>query len=337
MKVDIKKISKLSGYGVGTVSRALSSPSYNVSEKARKAILRVAERYNYSKDLSAQTLAKGKSADFGLVIPAIFESLFYNDFFMKLIAGATKTAYENGFNLRILLMKPDDDHSVFIRDIRSLKLSGLLLSSYCGNFYLDREKINELGTQTILIGDHIEHGNCSSIVLDDFKGGYDGVSYLAALGHKDIGVIRGIKKDIEERFAGFRKAMEWNELRVNNEYVLSGDATEASGYKETLKLLTQKRKHPTAIFALDDEMAAGAIRAIKDAGLDCPRNVSVLGYDGMDIGSFTDPALTTMSRPAIEMGRRAVLALLGKSELKKGECLKIEAELIKRFSCRTVS
>ena len=221
-----------------------------------------------------------------------------------------------------------------MQDTKSLNLKGLILTSICyGNFEIAKKDIINLNIPVVVLNEEVKAKNIFSIILDDFKGGYDGAKYLMDMGHKKIAIVRGIFKDIEDRFKGCKQAMKDNSISLDENYILQAEAaTEPAAYNEIIKLI-EKGNIPTAIFALDDEMAIGAIRALKEKGIRCPEDVSVLGYDGMEISNFAVPRLTTMVRPVFEMGKKAVEILLGDETRRKVQCIKMEAKLIERESC----
>lgn len=338
MGITISEIAKKTGFGYGTVARALSDNPLHVKEETRKKILQVAEKHGYVRDLNAQALVKGRTRDIGLLIPAVFGSSFYNDLHIKLISGIIGIMSSSPYELRLLLLKNASKFPEVARDIRSLKLAGLIYSSiFYPGFHVSAQDIKNLDIPVAVLNEHVRERNIYSVILDDFAGGYDGTSYLIKMGHRQIGIIRGTYKDIEDRFAGYKKAMLDNGIALNKDHVTQGDATEEAGYRGTLELL-EKSSRPTAIFCLDDEMAIGAMRAIKDKGMRCPEDVSVLGFDGMDIGNYAIPRLTTMVRPIVDMGKIAVEILLdgdnGKKRKKK--CLKVRAELLERETCKKI-
>ena len=117
--------------------------------------------------------------------------------------------------------------------------------------------------------------------------------------------------------------------------VLVGDALEGTGYSLTMELLRRTIK-PTAIFCLDDEMAYGSIKAIKEKGLNCPGNISVLGYDDIEISSYIDPPLSTVTRPVLEMAKAGVELILEKTKWDGCKCIKIEPVLTERNSVKTL-
>lgn len=333
MSITLKSIAEKTGFGYGTVARALSAHPTLVKEETRKKILEVAEKYGYIKNVSAQTLVTGKTKDLGLVIPAIFGSPYYNDFYIKVISGIMNALTSHEYNLRILFLRDKTEIKTVQQEIKALNLRGLILSPYCQDFFIKKEDIKKLKIPVVVLGKHIKGNNITSIVLDDLKGGYEGTKYLIESGHRRIAVIRGFRQDIERRYAGYIKALEESGIKTSKKLILKGDGMAETGYSETISLIESKTK-VTAIFCLDDEMAYGAIQAIKDSGLKCPEDISVLGFDGINTSAFTEPKLTTMERPVSLMGERAINILLGRE---KNKDLKVKAELIERESCKRMN
>jgi len=332
MKVTIKTIAEKSGYGLGTVSRALSQNPANVSEKALQKILEVAKKYNYIKNITAQALVTGKTTDIGVAIPAEFESHYFNDYFIKLLAGITHLATDYGFNVRLILLKPEIDPDLILREMRYRKLSGLIFSSYCGGFFMEKKVYDKLNMPVVFLNQGYEDVGGKCVTLDDEQGGYDGTKYLINLGHKKIAVINGSHKDMNDRYEGYKRALKDSNIKECKEYVMFGNGKEESGYMETMRVLACKSR-PTAIFALNDEMAIGAMKAVSKCGLNCPKDVSTLGFDGLEICNFTEPRLTTMTRPVAEMGRIAVEMLVNKTAAVHGNRISVKAIVTERESC----
>ena len=274
MKVTIKEIAKKSGFGVGTVSRALSAKPFLVKEETRKKILAIAEECGYIKDVSAQALVKGKTNDVGFVLPAMFGSAFYNDFSIRLISSMLKALAEHDCKLRVLFLKEKAGFTDMMKEIMSLKLRGLIICPYFQNFYISEQDIRKLGIPIVVLSKHLHGENIRSVILDDFKGGYDGTKYLIDLGHKKIGILRSFNKDIEARFEGYMKAMADNGLPIDDKFILRGDGQESTGF-EMMNRLLKREDVPTAVFSLNDEMGIGAINAIRAKGLRCPEDISL--------------------------------------------------------------
>lgn len=334
MGITIREIAKKSGFSRGTVSRALADPPVLVKEETREKILEVARKYGYVKNINAQALGEGRSRDVGLIVPAMFVSPFYRDFYSKLVESVLFAANKRGYGIRLILVSNSNKFLDIMNKINSYRLSGLIMApDWWGEFYKNRDQVKKLNMPVVLLNKPIKAKNISSVVLDDLHGGYEGTKYLIKLGHKKIAIYRGHPEDMELRYEGYKKAMKEHGLKIRKEFVLKGDPDEkVSGHINTEKVLGCKVK-PTAIFCLGDEMAFEAIRTAENMGFKCPADISILGYDGLEIGQFTSPGLTTMRRPVEEMGRRAVKLLLGKKK-KMIKHQMVRPQLVKRGSCK---
>ena len=336
MGITIKEIARITGYGVGTVSRALSSDPKLIKDDTRKKIIAVAQKLGYVKDLTARSLVTGISSDIGLVIPAMFGSPYYNDFYLKVISGIMNAIDSTDYRLRVIFFRDKANFSMIAQECRSLKLGGLMLAPYIQEFMVEDKDLKKLDLNIVTLGKEVKGNNIRSVILDDFQGGYDGTAYLLDQGHEKIAVIRGQQQDIEDRYSGYCKALLDRGKEVNEHMMLVGDALEGSGYSLTMEFLRRKNK-PTAIFCLDDEMAFGSIKAIKDKGLNCPGDISVLGYDGLDISCYIDPPLTTVARPVSQMAKAGVELILDKAKWNTCNSIKIKPVLKERSSVKTLA
>jgi LacI family transcriptional regulator len=332
--VTLKEIAKISGFGYGTVARALAQVPYTVKQGTKEKIQKIAHELGYRKDLIAKTLVSGVSQDIGLIIPAFFDSPYYRDLYMKMISSVMGSLKGSESRLRIIFLRDRSEICDVLNEIRDHRLKGVILSPYCYDFVLSEKEIRAISVSVVVIGKRITGENITSIFLDDRAGGYDGTNYLLGLGHRKIAVIRGFREDIEKRYAGYLDAMREKGVKVDTGLVLKGDGLSPSAYKLVRSML-KKKKNPTAIYAFDDEMAYGAIKAVKDNGLSIPGDISVLGFDGLEIGIFMDPPLTTMERPVHEMARVGVEIINGENE-HKGKEVVMKVSVRERGSCKEI-
>lgn len=335
MGVTIKEIAKKSGFGYGTVVRALSDNPVLIKPETRAKILAVANKYGYVKDIHAQALVSGKTRDLGLLIPAMFESPYYRDFYIKTIIGIMDALKDSEYKLRILFLQAETGAASIRQEALYLKLGGLIVYPYCRNFLIPEEELSNLDLPVVILGKEVSGDSVWSIVMDEFDAGRRGTEYLIGLGHKKIAVLRGFRDDIELRYEGYKKALADNGIDVSPDFIMKGTGKTDSGY-ELVKDLLGKGHRPTAIFALGDEMAYGAIQAMKEFDLKCPDDISVLGFDDIDFNEFLDPPLTSMARPVSLMGSMAVDILLKNTKYKDKKVLTVVPEPAIRSSCRKI-
>lgn len=336
MNITMKQIADKTGYGIGTVSRALNDVP-GVKPSTKQEILDIAKDLGYIIDANAQALGKRKTKDIGLVLSAVFASPFYNDFYIKVISGIIERTNHYGYKVRLFWLDPKTGIPGIIADSKSFKLAGIIFTEMCFQvFHVAASEIRKLKIPTVVLTEKIEGDNLWSVILDDHKGGYDGAKYLIESGHRNIGVIRGVNEDIEKRYEGVLEAAKESGVKIRKSFIARGDGGEPSGYKAMKKILKNKDL-PSAVFCLGDELAYGAVRAMHEKKLRCPDDVSIMGYDNMLVSSLFVPRITTMSRPVERMGSIAVDMLLDKEKHKDKRCVEVSAELVERDSCRKVN
>jgi len=149
-----------------------------------------------------------------------------------------------------------------------------------------------------------------SITVDNTEGAYQATRYLLELGHRRIAAITGQLHvtSAVERLKGFKRALREFGITMAPEYIQEGRFDRLSGYEKSLMLL-QFSPRPTAVFAANDLVALGVLAAMRELGLRCPEDVSLTGFDDLELASFTNPALTTVAQPAYQMGARAAALL----------------------------
>jgi LacI family transcriptional regulator len=330
-RIGIKQVAEKAGVSASTVSRVLSG-NVAVSPETAKIVLDAVKQLDYHPNPVAQSLKGGKLKTIGLLIPNV-----RNLVFPAAIRGIEDTAQKYGYTL--VLCNTDENaekEQAYIQNLRRRLIDGFIVSTA----HTGTEHIwNELNRQSpvVFLIRHFSH-SADAVVLDNFDGAYQATSYLAQRGHKKIAIING-SLDIllyQERFRGYLKALEDAQIPVYQEMIRH----RVNGWDDSYLAMQEILKEavcPDAVFATNDPKAIGAIKAIKDAGLSIPGDISVMGFDNSDIAPMLDPSLTTVSQPFYEMGARACEKLIRLIEKKRRIGNKIEilpAELVIRDSVR---
>ena len=340
MEATIKDIAKIANVSHTTVSRALNdSPFINVETKAK--IMAIAKDLNYVPNYNAKSLVLNRSYNIGLFFTTISE-VTSSRFFFETVSGVNSVINEN-YNL---VVRGIDDYKNFTF-INKRRFDGIILMSQSDSdnsfiYYLLEKKI-----PLVVLNRDINESSLVNILSSDKKGAYEAVSYLIQNRHKHIAIIEGKTgfNSTVERKNGFLHALIENKLQVESEYMVEGDYTIGSGYIAMKKLLSLK-KVPTAVFCSNDEMAVGAMKATFEAGLNVPVDISIMGFDGNQIGAYLTPALTTVRRPIIEVSRKGAEKLLhiidnncveGKNDKICGEKIYINTELVERDSVARIT
>ncbi|MBU3185061.1 LacI family DNA-binding transcriptional regulator [Clostridium estertheticum] len=328
MEVTIKDIAKIANVSHTTVSRALNNSPF-ISDLTKAKIMTIAKELNYVPNYSAKSLVLNRSYNIGLIFTTISEATS-SRFFYETISGVN-SAIKGSYNL---VVRGIDDYRDFT-SVNSKRFDGIILMSQSNSdnsfiYYLMEKKI-----PLVVLNRYIDESSIVNILSSDKKGVYEAVNYLIQNGHKDIAIIEGKKgfNSTTERKNGFLDALIENKIQINSKYIVEGNYTIGSGYDAMKKLLSLS-EIPTAVFCSNDEMAIGAMKATVEAGLNVPNDISIMGFDGMQLGDYLTPALTTVRRPIIEISKIGAEKLLSiiENNTDDGEKIYISTELIKRDS-----
>jgi len=305
----IKDIAKESGYAVGTVSRVLNDQP-GVSEKARKRIREVVDKYQFRLNSNAKLLKQQSNNSVAIIIKGTKNMLFAS--LVESLQGRIK---DKGYTSVIYYIR-EDDHEVeqamqICRDIKPLGI--LFLGSNTENF---REKFEYVDVPCVLVtnpADGLKYDNLSSVCISDKSAAKKAVDYLINAGHKKIAILGGEmlhSTPAKARFEGCMEAFAENGLTFDADTYLESDYFTMEGGYTSMKSLLKRVQDFTAVFAMSDVTALGAIRAIHDSGLRVPDDISVIGFDGIEMGQYMVPKLTTIAQPEVQIAERVVDILL---------------------------
>jgi len=333
MDVTLKDIAKIANVSHTTVSRALNdSPFINDVTKAK--IKKIAKDLNYVPNYSAKSLVLKRSYNIGLVFTTIGEATA-SRFFYETVSGVNSVIKER-YNLVVKGIDVYKDFAGF----NKRRFDGIILMSQSNSdnsfiYYLLEKKI-----PLVVLNRDVFEKSIVNILSSDKKGSYEAVTYMIQNGHKNIAIIEGAKgfSSSTERKNGFLNALIENNLQINTEYMVEGNYTIVSGYNAMKKLLCLS-KVPTAVFCSNDEMAVGAMKAAIDAGFNVPLDISIMGFDGNELGDYLTPALTTVRRPIVEISRKGAERLIDIIDNNSSEAEKIyiSTELVIRDSVAKIT
>jgi DNA-binding LacI/PurR family transcriptional regulator len=307
-KVTIKDVAKLAGVTPAVVSRVSNNDTtLNIREETRIKVLRAINELNYKPNAIARSLRKRSMKTIGMLITDII-----NPFYSQIIKGVQSAANKEDYC--IILCDTNDEPEAekkYIELLNAHFVDGIILgSSYIEDNVVDM--IERLGIKYVMVNRGSSNSNAPYVKADDEGGMVKAVNYLIGLGHKKIAYLSGplYAETAVRRLTGYRKALHEAEIQYNSGYVIEGAFDELSGYK-TCKELLKNKDLPTAICCCNDLMAIGAMRAIKEAGLSVPDDISLVGCNGIWITSILATPLTTINYPLFEMGRQAFKVLMG--------------------------
>lgn len=336
--MNIKDIARLAGVGVSTVSRVINDHP-DVKDETREKILKIIKESNYIPNNSARILKKNNTNNIGVLVKGVF-----NPFFAEMINIIGNRINEAGYTM--ILQQNDyateDDVDNLIAFVKEKRLQGIICLG--GNFLnINDESFQFLDIPVVLTSVNTlskeSKSNFSSIGIDNVLAAKASIQYLIDKGHRNIGILLGEKNDVGIsglRLEGYKKALEENNIPYSEENVFIGDYDYSGAYRVTKEIINN-RKDITAIFSISDIMAVGAAKSVIDQGLQVGEDISIMGFDGMDISKYYNPGITTVKQPKKNMANNSIdllLALLAKKEEHKH--IIFETKIIERESCKKV-
>lgn len=308
--ITIREVATHAGVSIGTVSHVLNDTT-PVKDDLRRRVLETIRVLGYKPNKLARGFRRNQTNLLGMVIPDIV-----NPFFPALVRGAEDGAHQESYNL--VLCNTDNDpekETQYLEELRDHRMAGVILIP-AGNTEINT-LVNETldGTPIVCLDRQPPFWSGDSVAVDNEKGSATATEYLLKLGHRNIAMISGPHhvSSAVERKEGFRAAMRKQRVTIEPGYIQEGQYSRISGYEKT-RILLSLRPRPTAIFAANDLMAYGALAAIREAGLDCPGDVSLVGFDDLELSEFMDPPLTTVAQPMYQMGAKGVDLLMRRIE-----------------------
>ena len=296
-------VAKLSGVSPSTVSRILNNTA-KVSDSKKETVLRVIEETGFRPNLAARTLAGGRTMSIG-VLTQYIDSPFYGE----AIRGIEEVLASEGYTA--LFASGQGNRELELERLSMLmerNIDGLIVLS---STLADRELESLAKTlPVVLTGRSTLNQRLTSIGFDNLGGGALALGHLADLGHEKIAVIDGPNDpDSALRMEGIRTECVSRNINLDQARVEIGDFNELGGYRAMGRLL-EKRINFSAVIALNDQMAYGAMLALSEASLRIPEDVSLVGFDDLPHSAYTVPPLTTVSQPVNRIGAMAASAVL---------------------------
>ena len=327
MAVTIHNVAQEADVGIGTVSRVVNN-SPDVKPATRERVLAAIHRLNYKPDPIARSMISKRTNSIGTIVP-----FFTRPSFMERLRGVEAVMARLGRELVLYNVETSAQRDHFFRELPlHRKVDGLLIFSLSPDDAAARRFI-ELGTPVVLIDAYSPL--LTSLVVNNVEGAYQAVKRLIELGHRQIGFINGeIEGNFKfntanDRLIGLHRALGEAGLLFEPERVLISEWSRKGGKHAALQLLTQQ-KRPTAIFAASDVQAVGVLEAARELGLRVPEQLSVIGFDGIEISELLE--LSTMQQPLQEMGELGASKLveLIENPSHPPELIRFDTKLVER-------
>ncbi len=317
---NMKEIARLAGVSLGTVSHVLNG-TVKVREPLRKRVLDAVQKTGYQPSQLARGLRRDKTNILAMIIPDIL-----NPFFPGVVRGAEDIAFSNGY--RLVLCNTDNDHAKEISHLKALQSylpSGLIvIPSDFSDLAAQADSYRKAGAAVVCVDRLPRHWEGDSVTINNAEGSLNATSYLIDLGHRHLAAITGPLRltNSQDRLKGFKKALRQAGIETSPEYLQETTFDKAGGYAKT-KILLRMVPRPTAIMACNDMIALGALQAIREAGLHCPDDVSIMGFDGLDLTEMTTPQLASVYQSPYQLGATAAQLALDRVNEKNSPVRKI--------------
>lgn len=305
----IKDVAALAGVSFTTVSHVLNN-TRPVSAEARARVLAAVDEIGYLPSAVARSLRKSETKIVGVLVPNV-----QNPFFAELVCGVEECCRQAGYS--VFLCNSDNDpknQQQYMRTLLEKRIDGLLLSS-AGDSEALAGLFRHASVPAVTVDRLVPGARADRVSVNNQLGAHEAVRHLLSLGHRRIGCVSGPAEFevTQERVAGWRRALQEAGIDARPEWLVESDFSSAGGH-QAVKSLLRRQPELTAVFAGNDLMALGALRAAAELGLNVPRQLSVVGFDAIELGSFIHPALTTVGCSIKDLGREAGRALIERIE-----------------------
>lgn len=331
--VRIADVAKLANVSTATVSRVISN-SGTVKKETAEKVMEAVKKLNYQPNVLARQLRRSETKTILVVVPDIT-----NPFFSEVLRGIESVAIQNGYQVLLGDARNNaESEASYLTILGQKKADGLILLTARSN----QKMLEEISQDypVVLACEYYEGSRLPTVSIDNVSSARKATEYLISLNHKRIGHISGPLNVVvgRDRCKGFHQAMAQHGLSVDPSLVQEGEFSFESGFNLMMKFLALQ-DFPTAIFAGNDEMAMGAVKAVKSKGFKVPEDFSVVGFDDIKFASIFEPALTTVAQPTFDMGQKAMqllLKIINGEELEKSQFI-LPDKLIVRDSCKELT
>lgn len=331
-KVTIKDVAREAGVSISTVSNALNNVDV-LTPETKKHVLEVAERLNYVPNLNGKLLKSGKTKLLGFFTTSVAGPYFYT-----LVESMSRECDRLGYGLSVLVTK---DKQVIMNNILGGRVDGVIIFEELKINDHDIAVMAKNKIKAVFLDRVVQNETMGSIIFNSFEGGYEATKYLINLGHRKIAYISGVDTmfDSVERREGYVAALQEANFPIDQDYFLQGYFEEEGSYNAVKSFLhMHPDKVPDAFLAGNDLSAIGCIRALKSQGYEVPRDISVVGFDDIDIAPYFSPPLTTVRNQIARQGILVVNHLIRMIQKKEqGTVERLDVELVVRGSSQVKS
>ena len=332
MATSIKDVAREAGVSIATVSRVLNDIDV-VNEDTKKKVLDAIKKLGYRPNIVARSLKTQRTKTIGILVPDISSGSY-----PEIVRGAEDVA--NIYDYNVILCNSDFDYDKekdYLRVLKEKMVDGVIyMSSSLQEESLDI--INDLDLKTVLVETKDREERLPSVTIDNVEATYEATKYLISKGIKNIAFV-GVKKDVANawgyRFLGYERALKEAGIEVDEDLVFLQNLKYKTGYDAAEKFSSLNKKIEGVVCA-SDEIAMGVINGLREAGINTPDDISVIGFNNNAMSSYFYPRLTTVNQPSYDMGSvamRMLIKILNNKPLEEDQYV-LDYKLIKRESCK---
>jgi len=312
-QVDVARRAGVSRATVSYVLNRVANGRVPISDETRRRVLHAIKELGYEPDARAQALRSGNTKTIALIIPDL-----RNPHFCEYATGIEEAARASGYHMLLSSTALNNEYAVDIfKDLARRRIDGLILAS---SFILESEEaqatLDQVRKRGLPIVELSDNYGVDAVAADYRNATMEGMDYLFSLGHRRIGLIYGVggvggHELADDRLEAYRASLTAASLPIGSDLIVECGPTIEDGYQASLKLLGLAPR-PTAIIAINDLLAIGALRATVDSGLQVPKDISFVSYDDIPMANYFVPRLTTVTKDALTLGRKAFEILLAR-------------------------
>ncbi|MGV8050600.1 MAG: LacI family DNA-binding transcriptional regulator [Anaerolineaceae bacterium] len=328
--VTIKDVARVAQVSITTVSHVINETRF-VETETKERVLAAMKQLGYQPNSLARSLRSGVTKMLGLIVPDAS-----NLFFAEIARKIEDIGFRQGYS--VVLCNSDNDpnkQKTYVNTLIEKRVDGVIFIS-SGSEPDDLMHLVENQIPVVVADRDVPLELADVVLVDNKQAGYEATQHLVELGHRIIACITGPNNlsPSAQRFEGFRQCLFENRIPVYEYLFETGDFGSQSGKEAMLRILSNPTK-PTAVFIMNDMMAIGAIAAARSIGFSIPKDLSIIGFDDIQLDSVVSPALTTMAQPVNEMAIQATTLLLDRlngSRKERNQRMILQAHLVERDS-----
>ena len=309
-KINIYEIAKMANVSIATVSRVINPEMrQKVAPDTLRKLDRLIEKYGYTPNLAAKSLNSQSTKTIGVVFPYL-PGIFYSDYYNHILSAVSDSLMNTRYQFKLLLLKLEANKWDQFDFKAGERVDGLLITHWF-KIFSKKSVLEKIKIPCIVINDIDKSIKTQFIGVDHYLGGQMAANHLYANGHRRISIIAGPdwSFDSSQRVEGFKNFFRKKGVEINPAMIIKADFLEHAAYSAIEKLL-KVDPHMTAIFACNDQMAFGAMRRLKEIGISCPEETSVIGFDDEKEAQKSIPPLTTIRVPVYDLAKEATQILI---------------------------